>query len=86
MLEVIIWDVQHGSAIYIKTPNGTHIVQDLGTVSLWSNKPSFSPLLHLKNKYGVSQLWTLDNENKLGCQSRIRKSAGHWGKKSTFQR
>ncbi|ODS37411.1 MAG: hypothetical protein A7316_09440 [Candidatus Altiarchaeales archaeon WOR_SM1_86-2] len=32
-LEIVFWDVQHGSATYIKTPNGKHIVQDLGTGS-----------------------------------------------------
>ena len=28
-LELVFWDVQHGSATYIKTPNEKHIVQDL---------------------------------------------------------
>ena len=26
MMELIIWDVQHGSAAYLKTPAGKHIV------------------------------------------------------------
>lgn len=56
ILEVVFWDVQHGSATYIKTPNGTHIVQDLGTGSYEFNNKEFSPLLHLKNKYEVNQL------------------------------
>ena len=55
-LEIVFWDVQHGNASYIKTPNGKHIVCDLGTGSYESDKEEFSPLLHLKNKYGVQQL------------------------------
>ncbi len=56
MLNMVVWDVQHGSATYIKTPNGTHIVQDLGTGDISAGKADFSPLLHLKRNYGVSQL------------------------------
>lgn len=55
MLEFLFWDVQHGNACYIHTPNDRHIVVDLGTGSYSENK-EFSPLLHLKNKYGVKQL------------------------------
>ena len=55
MLQFVFWDVQHGSASYIKTPNGRHMVIDLGTGSYSENK-EFSPLTHLKNKYGVRQL------------------------------
>lgn len=55
MLEFVFWDVQHGNACYIHTPNGRHMVIDLGTGSYSENK-TFSPLLHLKNKYGVKQL------------------------------
>lgn len=33
MLEVMIWDVDHGSAAYIKTPTGKHIAIDLGVVT-----------------------------------------------------
>lgn len=63
-LEIVFWDVQHGSATYIKTPNGKHIVQDLGTGSYGRNNKEFSPLLHLKNKNknkkGVEQLdWVI---------------------------
>lgn len=53
---MVFWDVQHGNATYIKTPNNTHIVQDLGTGSYGSDNKEFSPLLHLKNKYGIKQL------------------------------
>jgi beta-lactamase superfamily II metal-dependent hydrolase len=56
MLQIVIWDVQHGSAAYIKTPNNKHIVQDLGIGAYKANLPSFSPLLHLKNKLGVDKL------------------------------
>lgn len=55
MLEFVFWDVQHGHACYIHTPNDRHLVIDLGTGS-YSTKHEFSPLLHLRNKYGVKQL------------------------------
>lgn len=54
MLEITFWDVQHGNAIYIKTPT-RHIVQDLG-IGSHRGEPNFSPLLHLRNKYNVQQL------------------------------
>jgi beta-lactamase superfamily II metal-dependent hydrolase len=54
--EVVFWDVQHGHMTYIKTPNNRHIVIDLGTGDYSKGKEEFSPLLHLKNKYGVNQL------------------------------
>lgn len=54
--EVVFWDVQHGHMTYIKTPNNRHIVIDLGTGDYSKEKEAFSPLLHLKNKYGVNQL------------------------------
>src|SRR5437899_6911216 len=55
MLEFVFWDVQHGNACYIKTPNNRHIAVDLGTGSFSENKP-FSPLMHLQRNYGVQQL------------------------------
>ncbi len=55
MLTFIFWDVQHGHACYIRTPNGRHFVVDLGTGSYSENKP-FSPMSHLKDKWGVQQL------------------------------
>lgn len=54
--EVVFWDVQHGHMTYIKTPNNRHIVVDLGTGDYSKGIEAFSPLLHLKNKYGVTQL------------------------------
>lgn len=56
MMKLIIWDVQHGSSAYLKTPSGKHIVIDLGSGDYSGNNFNFSPLLHLKNKYGVEQL------------------------------
>ncbi len=56
MLQIIVWDVQHGSAAYVKTPGGKHIVIDLGTGSYIGEGSNFSPLLHLKNNYGITSL------------------------------
>jgi beta-lactamase superfamily II metal-dependent hydrolase len=50
MLEITVWDVQHGSAAYIRTPNNRHIVVDLG-----DNGEEFSPLRTLYGR-GVRQL------------------------------
>ncbi|MGN6492894.1 MAG: ComEC/Rec2 family competence protein [Agriterribacter sp.] len=55
-VEMVFWDVQHGHATYIKSPNGKHIVVDLGIGSHDDNNTAFSPLLHLKNNYNVAQL------------------------------
>jgi competence protein ComEC len=49
MLEITIWDVNHGSAAHIKTPNDRHIVVDLGDAE------GFSPLQTLYSR-GVRQL------------------------------
>lgn len=40
-LKIIMWNVQHGSATYIGTPNGRHIAIDMGASA------SFSPFQHL---------------------------------------
>jgi beta-lactamase superfamily II metal-dependent hydrolase len=55
-VEIVFWDVQHGHATYIKTPNNKHIVIDLGIGDYSGKNTVFSPLLHLKNQYGVQQL------------------------------
>lgn len=55
MIRIVFWDVQHGHAAYLATDN-RHIVFDLGTGSYSSGQKEFSPLLHLKNKWGVAQL------------------------------
>lgn len=54
LLTIIIWDVQHGSAAYLKTPNNKHIVIDLGSGT--SKNKKFSPLLYLKESYNISTL------------------------------
>lgn len=55
-LEIVFWDVQHGHSTYLKTPNGRHILIDLGIGSYDDNNTLFSPILHLKNKWGVNQV------------------------------
>ncbi len=55
-LTCVFWDVQHGNATYINTPANEHIVIDLGVGSYKQPNVPFSPLLHLKRKYGVRQL------------------------------
>jgi competence protein ComEC len=55
-LTCVFWDVQHGSAAYINTPTGEHIVIDLGVGSYKGADRRFSPLLHLRHNYGVQQL------------------------------
>ena len=56
MLEIRIWDVQHGNAVYIKTPNGKHIVQDLGIGCLKERLSTFSPLWYLKYRQSIARL------------------------------
>jgi len=57
-LYAIIWNVQHGSAFYLRTPNQTNIVVDLGTGRLDSGAP-FSPMLALNNVVGIGVLHEL---------------------------
>ena len=54
-LLIKIWDVEHGLAIYIKTPNNRHIVYDLG-IGSYKSGDTFSPLKHLKKKYNVNKI------------------------------
>lgn len=54
MLQFTFWDVQHGHACYINTPNNRHIAVDLG-VGKYGGGKEFSPLTHLKAN-GVDQL------------------------------
>jgi len=54
MLEVRVWDVSHGSAIWIKLPNGRNMVVDLAADG--SGDQVFSPLRLMKTAYGVQQL------------------------------
>ena len=53
-LKLITWNVEHGSASYIQTPSGTHVVVDLGAATV--GDANFSPLQYLKRAWGVSQL------------------------------
>ncbi|MBP6872075.1 MAG: MBL fold metallo-hydrolase [Bacteroidales bacterium] len=53
---IVFWDVQHGHSTYIKTPNGRHIMVDLGTGDYSGKNIEFSPLRHLKYSYGIQQL------------------------------
>ena len=55
-VEMTFFDVKHGNSTYIKSPNGKHIVVDLGKGSLRNNNEDFSPLLHLQKTYNVQQL------------------------------
>lgn len=55
-VQMVFWDVQHGHATYIKSPNGKHIVIDLGIGDYSGNNSSFSPLCHLRYNYYVNQL------------------------------
>lgn len=55
ILKIVVWNVQHGNAIYMKTPNGTNIMFDIGTGS-YGNGLEFSPLRYLKYKWGVDCL------------------------------
>jgi beta-lactamase superfamily II metal-dependent hydrolase len=55
-LTCVFWDVQHGSAAYINTPANEHLVIDLGVGSYKEANLQFSPLLHLKRRYGVQRL------------------------------
>jgi hypothetical protein len=48
LLEVTVWDVQHGSAAYVKTPTEKHLAIDLGVGSFKAPADAtFSPLYHL---------------------------------------
>ena len=49
-LRFITWNVEHGSAALIQTPNGQQIAVDLGSDS------RFSPLQHMKYRMGIDQL------------------------------
>jgi len=55
-MKCIIWDVQHGSASTVITPNNKYVAIDLGVGSYGANDLTFSPLLHLKKQYNVTQL------------------------------
>ena len=54
-LKIIVWNVQHGNAIYMKTPNGRNVMFDIGTGS-YDDGSEFSPLKHLKYRWNVDCL------------------------------
>ena len=54
MLELVVWNVQHGSAVYAKMPNGQHIAIDLGASG--ENGSVFSPLQTLRFTRGLQRL------------------------------
>lgn len=53
MLEIRVWDVNHGSAVWVKFPNGRNMAVDLGADS---DGQGFSPLRHMKAVHAVQQL------------------------------
>jgi beta-lactamase superfamily II metal-dependent hydrolase len=55
-VEMIFYDVQHGNATYIRTPNSKHVMIDLGIGDYSGHDQNFSPLRELWHKYGVRQL------------------------------
>jgi beta-lactamase superfamily II metal-dependent hydrolase len=55
-LQIIIWDVQHGNAVYVRTPNNRHMVFDLGVGDYSGNNQLFSPLRELRAKYAAHSL------------------------------
>lgn len=54
-IQMVVWDVQHGNAIYLKTPNGTHMCFDIGSGS-YSGGRTFSPLSYLNSQYDVNKV------------------------------
>ena len=52
----LFFDVQHGHATYIKFPSGRHWFIDLGQGSIQDTNETFSPLSHMRYRYGVTEL------------------------------
>jgi competence protein ComEC len=57
-LNLTFWDVKHGSATLIRTPNGTSIAYDMGIGRLNEFNEEFSPMKYLQN--GKNPLKKLD--------------------------
>lgn len=55
-VEMIVWDVQHGNAIYVKTPNNKNLVFDLGIGDYSGRNEFFSPLAKLWHAYNVRHI------------------------------
>lgn len=54
-LNMVLWDVQHGSAAFIKTPTGKKLIIDLGIGSfLKPDDATFSPLRHMRYQHSVA--------------------------------
>ena len=51
-----VWDVKHGNAIYIRTPNEKHIVIDLGVGDYSEGQEDRSPLETLANHYKIGKI------------------------------
>lgn len=54
-----VWDVQHGNAIYLRTPNGKDMVFDLGVGDYSAKLPHRSPLETLAKHYGITTIHQL---------------------------
>ena len=55
-LEIIIWDVQYGNTILIKSSNKKIIIQDMGIGDYLENLNNFSPLQHIHKKYQINKI------------------------------
>jgi beta-lactamase superfamily II metal-dependent hydrolase len=55
-VEMVFWDVQHGHSTFIRTPNNKAIIIDLGSGDYSGNDLAFSPLIHLRNNYNLTQI------------------------------
>jgi beta-lactamase superfamily II metal-dependent hydrolase len=55
-LTVVVWDVQHGHAVYVGSPLGEHVAIDAGRGSTGTGGDAFSPLRWLRDRWGVQQL------------------------------
>jgi len=56
LLKIIFWDVQHGNAIFIKTPNNKNIIQDLGVGDYSEGSIDFSPLEHIRGIHHIHRI------------------------------
>jgi len=55
-VELVFWDVQHGLATFIRTPNNRTVEIDMGTGDYSGKNLSFSPLLYLRRNYALTQI------------------------------
>ena len=56
MLQFTVWDVQHGSSSWLRTPGGQDIVVDLGAGTHRDASSGFSPLNHLWSNFRVASI------------------------------